>query len=83
MSSSLENRSSIRKLDFPICSLEVLRRLHLHFSANVPHSPTKGSVISPVSNSGSLMSPKGKIALKEKIYVIMKYVILSLILHII
>ena len=73
MSSSLENRSSIRKLDFPICSLEVLRRLHLHFSANVPHSPTKGSVISPVSNSGSLMSPKGKIALKEKIYVIKKY----------
>ena len=63
MSSSLENRSSIRKLDFPICSLEVLRRLHLHFSANVPHSPTKGSVISPVSNSGSLMSPKGKITL--------------------
>ena len=61
MSSSLENRSSIRKLEFPICSLEVLRRLHVHFSANIPHSPSKGSVISPVSNSGSLMSPKGKV----------------------
>ena len=59
MSSSLENRSSIRKLDFPTCSLEVLRRLHLHFSAKVPISPSKGSVASPVGSSGSLMSPKG------------------------
>ena len=59
MSSSLENRSSIRKLDFPACSTEVLKRLHVHFSANVPVSPSKGSIISPVTTSGSLMSPKG------------------------
>ena len=60
MSSSLENRSSIRKLDFPICSMEVLKRLHVHFSANIPISPSKSAVLLPVSSSGSLMSPKGK-----------------------
>ena len=40
--------------------MEVLKRLHVHFSANIPISPSKSAVMLPVSSSGSLMSPKGK-----------------------
>jgi len=58
MSGSLENRSSLRKLEFPYCSQEALNRLHASLSASALKASPGALATGPAAAAALTLSPK-------------------------